>query len=571
MDDVFGVAHPVFQWIFRVSRNWSSISHLIPGMKTHLSRSGIKARMGSLDDATLFNESGTPIKDYSIVFRELFCLAAAELAADLNQPFEKLGVLYDEVVVTGLGFKALDNGKMSIATMASSFMDLERDGKDGTSLGKGQLLFLVSRVGRHEAEQLEAVGFRFAQPTSVNAIMANSLRMAPRTLARRLDIMRSYNTDHHILEPGVHLGCFGIRASLAVGRRGFDILVRRDAKNQLPTMQAPFDSLEPWHIKYLEAMDSKTVSVIGKQLYKDSKPSNKNGKEQQLAKNLLKTLESLKEEIEDPLFNDAMLISQPFTIPCGAKDSNSPPAVASLIAFRIILPLHSRAPGRKLTFTPLNLFKTQQRVYDYSPDHVSFARSIYRDFVPLLDIVRSDTPANFDPGNNSLRPSSIRGSTATRNSRHEVAIGEYIDMYGNQLPEQSAQPYRGPSKIRFWDRPRSIRRSRGENSSEQFLTNPDTTDSVHLVPGPHVQVDDVPPSTPHNGGGSPVLRPTRLLIQTAHGIDPTPLPTPAFEMQNMDLKDADPRLPSRTPRDPDGEPAMYIDALFALTVAKRKV
>ncbi|KAH9223471.1 hypothetical protein DL95DRAFT_492617 [Leptodontidium sp. 2 PMI_412] len=575
MDDVFGVAHPVFLWIFRASRNWSAISHLIPGMRGHLLRTGIKARLGSLDDTTLFEESGTPIKDYSIVFRELFCLAAAELAADLHQPIEKLGVMYDEVVVTGLGVKPLEKGNKSVATMASSMMDLERDGKDGSSLGKGQLLFLVSRVERMEAENLEAAGFRFAQPSSVNKIIADSLRIGPRSLARRLDIMRTYYTDHHILEPGVHLGCFAIRASLAVGRRGFDILVRKDAKNQLPTIQAPFDTLEPSHIDYLDEMDSKTVSVICKQLYKDSKPGNKNAKQRQLAKNLLKTLETLKEEIEDPLFNDSMLIAQPFEIPCRGKDKDSPPGVASLIAFRIILPLHSRAPGRKLTFTPLNLFKTQQRVYDKSPDHTFFAKSIYRDFVPSMDIARSDTPNGFDPENTTIRPVSARGSTATRHSRHGVAMGEHIDMYGNPLPEPSAQPYRGPSKIRFWDRPRSISKSRGENSSEQFLTNTDTEDKKYLdLPSQQtktVDEPDKPTSQPLSSAGtshSPAALSTSLAPPT---VSPTPVPTPATEMQAMDLTEEKTQPASKPPVDSDGETPVYVDALFALTVVKRKV
>ncbi|KAH7356761.1 hypothetical protein BKA65DRAFT_548146 [Rhexocercosporidium sp. MPI-PUGE-AT-0058] len=571
LDDVFGVAHPVFLWIFRVSRNWGAISHLIPGMRSHLLRSGIKPRLGSLDDAALFEESGTPIEDYSIVFRELFCLATAELAADLHHPVENLGVLYDEVVVTGVGAKDIEKGKKSIATVASSMLDVEKDGKDGSSLGKGQLLFLVSRVERNEAENLKAIGFRFAQPSSVNGIIANSLRVGPRGLARRLDIMRTYYTDHHILEPGVHLGCFAIRASLAVGRRGFDILVRRDAKNQLPTIQAPFDTLQSWHIEYLKEMDSKNVSVIGKQLYKDSKPSNKNAEQRELAKNLLKTLESLKEEIEDPLFNDSMLIAEPFEIPCRGKDKSSPPGIASLIAFRIILPLHSRAPGRKLTFTPLNLFKTQQRVYENSPDHVFFAKSIYREFVPLLDIERSDSPDAFDLAKTSILPASGRGSATSRNSRHDIAMGEHIDMYGNQLPDPAAQPYRGPSKIRFWDRPRSISKSRGENSSEQFLTNPGAEDRSHLIVPGQNSAGDQSTLQPHLSTGISSISSPGLLAPTPQPISLTPVPTPAVEMKSMDLGDEEPRVVSKPPRDPEGESSMYVDSLFALTVAKRKV
>ncbi|KAL2073274.1 hypothetical protein VTL71DRAFT_10598 [Oculimacula yallundae] len=577
LDDVFGVGHPVFLWIFRASRNWLAISHLFPGMRRHLLRTGIKARMGSLDEAALFKESGTPIDDYSIVFRELFCLAVTELAADLHQPIEKLGVLYDEVVTTGMGAKVSEKGQSSVATMASSMLDLERDGNDGSSLGKGQLLFLVSRADRFQVERLEAIGFRFANLSSVTIIIANSLRVGARVLARRLEVMQTYYTDHHILEPGVHLGCFAIRASLAVGRRGFDVLVRRDAKNQLPTMQAPFASLEPWQISYLETMDAKTVSAVGKQLYKDSKPTNKSGKERHFAKDLFKTLEALKTEIEDPLFNDSMLIARPFEIPCRAKDKESSPGVALLIAFRTILPLHSRAPGRKLTFTPLDLFKTQQRVYDNSPDHTFFARSIYREFVPLLDVERSYTDEYFDAESTSIRPSSIGSLTVTRHSRQDVAMGACVDMYGNQLPEQSKQSYRGPSKIRFWDRPRSVAKRRGERSSEQFLTESDLESSNNLlVPNQQIKAGEEPKLQVLSSSGSTAQRPKKLLTPVGPNghLSPfsTPLPTPAVELRTLEYPEAKPRLVSDIPEDDlDREPTVYVDALFGLTVAMRKM
>ncbi|CZT44145.1 uncharacterized protein RSE6_04275 [Rhynchosporium secalis] len=561
LDDVFGVSHPVFQWLFRASRNWRAISHLFPGMRRHLIRTGIKARMGSLDDAALFKESGTPINDYSIVFRELFCLAVTELGADLHQPIERLGVLYDEVITTGLGVTVSEKGQKSIATMASSLLDLERDGNDGSSLGKGQLLFLVSRAERFQVERLEAIGFRFAHPSSVNIILSNSLKVGSRVLARHLEVMRTYYTDHHILEPGIHLGCFAIRASIAVGRRGFDILVRRDAKNQLPTMQAPFDLLEPWHIEYLNSMDAKTVSVLGKQLHKDSKPSNKDAKRRKFAKDFLRTLEALKEEIEDPLFSDSMLISRPFEIPCRSKDKDSPPGVALMIAFRIILPLHCRAPGRKLTFTPLDLFKTQQRVYENSRDHVWFAKSIYREFVPLLEVERSYTE-DYDDKNTSARPSSIRSSTATEHSRNNVSMGEYVDMYGNQLPEQFSKPYCGASKVRFWDRPRSVSKRRSENLSEQSLPKPDPEHATNLTtPEQQMKGGNKSLWQAHSSAGSSIHSPTRLLTLVGKNgyISPitTPLVTPAVELLNLDLPEIKPRLSWNVPEDSEGESPLY--------------
>lgn len=76
-------------------------------------------------------------------------------------------------------------------------------------------------------------------------------------------------------------------------------------------MQVPVNSLEGWQIEYINNMDALPVSVCIKSLFKASKPANKNPKEREFAKQLLTTLEALKDEINDPFFNDATLIGKP--------------------------------------------------------------------------------------------------------------------------------------------------------------------------------------------------------------------------------------------------------------------
>ncbi|KAI9048546.1 hypothetical protein LZ554_007379 [Drepanopeziza brunnea f. sp. 'monogermtubi'] len=555
MDDVFGVAHPVFLWIFRTSRNWYAVSGLISGMRYHIRNTGVKGRLRSLDESALFTEEGTPINDYSAIFRELFCIAAADLADDLRHPVEKLGVLYDEVVTTGLAAKAAEKGRKSTATAASSMLDVERD--VDSSLGKGQLLFLVRKVNGHEADALQAHGFRFSDPEIVVTSLAKSLRVGPRGLARRLNIMRHYAGDHHMLDPGVHLGCFAIRASMAVGNRGFDILVRKDAKNQLPAMQSPISTLETWQIEYLETMDSQSMSVCVKQLYKAMKPNNKNVQQREFAKNLLQTIEALKDEMGDPLFVDSLLIAKPFDVPCRGPTDHSAPGIASLIAFRMILPLHSRAPGRKLTFTPLSLFQAQQRVYRNSPDNAFFARTIHREFAPMLDVERiSGTFNETNSVTRKLTSDIARWSRSSRSSRHDVGMGEHVDMYGNALPDSSSE-YRGPAKIRFWDKTPHTRRM-GEHSSEQNL--------IGLGPG---------------SGMSGHQKDHRDGVDTGHEASSRPCsvgsprpgdPEPGTQMQMLD-PDYHKREPS-TPRpvqEKEKESKIYVDELFRLTIAKRQV
>ena len=363
--------------MFRTTRYWPGVSKLVPAMRRHIQSTGLRGRLGSKAEANL--DAGTPIANYPIVFRELFCLAAADLADDLKQPIERVGILYDEIIYMGQESGAAANGKKNQRTKS----DVERDANDGSVISKGQLLFLVSRAGRRDVEHFHAVGFRFANVQQVLPQIASRLHVKPLNLNLSLNVMQEYATVPHILDPGVHLACFAVRASLA--GHGFEILARKDAKNQLPTMQLPLYNLEEWHMDYLKQMDSFTVAAAVKFLFKTAKPSNPS-KEREFAKDILTSLEALKDEISDPFFNDATLLATPVAAPCRGRSEESPPGNARLITFRFIMPLHSRAPGKKLTFSPLNFFRAEQHVYKNSPDHIAFARQTRREFATVLDI-----------------------------------------------------------------------------------------------------------------------------------------------------------------------------------------
>jgi len=153
-------------------------------MRRHVYRAGLKRRLGSKFEANLLNSHGSPIEDYSLVFRELFCVAAGDLADDMKQPLDKMGVLYDEITLTGQGtIKGKKNG-------AAADLDIE-----GLSSGKGQLLFLVRTVNRREAERLQGAGFRFVTLSNMIPLMATTLQVSPRSLTRRFEMLREYAAD----------------------------------------------------------------------------------------------------------------------------------------------------------------------------------------------------------------------------------------------------------------------------------------------------------------------------------------------------------------------------------------
>ncbi|KAH8600190.1 hypothetical protein B0O99DRAFT_503943 [Bisporella sp. PMI_857] len=391
----FGVAHPVFQWIFRATRNWSSISSLLPGIRNHLYRTSIRRepRPALISEANLGNNDSEPTEDYSIIFRELFCIAAADLAEQLNEPLENIGILFDEIYETGRHtpskWKAQWNSPESADNLESH----------GTAmLGSGQLLFLVSRASRRKAERLTASGYRFADIPNVAHIIVRNMQIKCDDFQGRLSNMCAYSSDAYILSPGVHVACFAIRATVW---GSFDVIVCKDARNQLPTTKLPIDGLNNWEIAYLSRLDGSSVTACLGFLKEKSASSDITQKEQSFTTQLYDALLGLKEEINDPFFADALLIGRPISAPCYKSGRNAEPAQATLIAFRIIVPIQFRAQGLKLGFTPLNFFRTLQYVHRHSPDHTRFARKIHKEFGPILNrgrlSIKEDTKALKPP------------------------------------------------------------------------------------------------------------------------------------------------------------------------------
>jgi hypothetical protein len=336
----------------------------------------------SNSEVNLRGADGDPTEDYSIIFRELFCIAAADLAEELSEPLENVGVLFDDIFNTGRS-GAVNSG--ALWGMAKSPVELERDGMVIHRPGRGLLLFLVRQADRRAAEKLSASGYRFAETQNVDHIITNRMQINCNDLKSRLNNMHEYASGRHILRPGVHLACFAIRASVG---GGFDVLVRKDARNQLPKIQLPISSLDDWKIDYLSQLDSCSVTTCLKVLSAKSLSSESSNDERTFAKQLLDALEALKEEVSIPLFADALLISRPVSVACGVG-ANGKPGQASLIVFRLLLPIQSRTLGQKVVFTPLSLFRLQQFVYKNGSDHALFARKIHREFGAFLNEERS--------------------------------------------------------------------------------------------------------------------------------------------------------------------------------------
>ncbi|ROW06595.1 hypothetical protein VMCG_04450 [Cytospora schulzeri] len=521
--DSFTVAHPLFHWMFQASRNWSSITSIIAGISSHLSHLPRNGRDNSRGGIKLISEHGELIENYNVIFRELFCVAAAGLADRLKTPLASVGILWDEILPTGAGLRAQaracqqqedddqdihgdNNGDVCPVTVnATSLEDLAEKGlfhQPYHDLGRGSLMFLVRHVeNAREVENLTAAGYRFAELHQVSGIIGSTMQIKTPSIENKMRMMYMYAKQNTMLEPGVHVGFFGVRARVN-NAYGFDVLARRNARNLLPSVQMPLVRLDTWQTNFLRQFERMTPHQMARRLegLKSSAPK----KEMMFASQLMGSIEALGGWMGDSfIFNEAVLCSKTVEVPCRPVSTGSAPGTCTVIAFRMVIPIHLHIENPKCEFVPLNLFKVHQLVYKDLPNHLAFTRSVHRELAPIINAIPAvmARAANRPAGNNAtalprripLRDARMAGRifrmgrpcTTSGTSKRDGAV----DADGNPIPtvlyraHSTAGSGRSSSILKLW----SGKASNGGDHSPRIGSVDSASDRFHrqhLSPSP---------------------------------------------------------------------------------------
>ncbi|KAF9870538.1 hypothetical protein CkaCkLH20_12028 [Colletotrichum karsti] len=442
--DNFSISHPLFLWMFQASRNWSGISTLVGGMTNHLAHLPRRGRdRDSRAGIQLINEHGELIENYDVIFRELFCVAAAGLAEKMKEHLTSVGLLWDEILPTGAGGErpgTQENGLQEPETVLNPDGTVRKAELSGTmddmaekglsrhkphEFGRGSLMFLVRRVQTdREIERLEAAGYRFAELRQVGNIIGSSMQIKSSDLESKLRNMAAYADDNNQLEPGVHMGFFGIRAR--VGGYGFDVLVRKGARNLLPSVQMPIDRIEPWQVDFLRQLDRLTPLGVSRRL---TALGNLGTREMLFASQLTDSIDALRTWIDDPTFNEAILTPTVVTLPEDhGPGENSSSRQTSLVTFRMVIPIHVNVSSSKCEFIPLNFFKVHQLVGRNASRHLAFTQSVHRELAPVIQSVPLEKPKPVVQSQRQSRlPSSLRKLVHFGSSYP-------VDSEGNPIP-----------------------------------------------------------------------------------------------------------------------------------------
>ncbi|KAL8711626.1 MAG: hypothetical protein Q9220_004036 [cf. Caloplaca sp. 1 TL-2023] len=382
-DEIFDIDHPVFAWIYRASHYWPGVVDLVPEMKAHLRVSKDRKSTGSetmlASQTTLDHEKEEA--DFGTTFKELFCIAASELAESIQQPLENVGALFESMMFTSTFDRPRSNKLFSRTAKSDNSLSQVENGEGQPSFGRGQLLFLVRRVTHREAVRLQAAGFNFAALTNIMSQLSQTMEVSRGELSVQLhQIHRSLNSDS-MLESGVHLACFALRPKF---HGTWDVLINKDHKNLLPSVRLTQSSLAEWQMSVIKELDNLTARECF--LHLQGRMSIAQNQEEIFLSEVERAITSLASQIDHPLFEDARLLARPFSIPCRTPGSSRSRQKATVIMFRVIADAHFSSPlNGRFEFGSSRLFRAQQHVYPRSPDHGAFARKIHLEFADLAE------------------------------------------------------------------------------------------------------------------------------------------------------------------------------------------
>ena len=345
------------------------------------------------------------VDDFAMIFKELFCVAADSLASHLHQPLDRLGVLFEEPIGTGTiartnTVKNLQRSK-KIARRVSQD-DLET-ALASSFFGKGQFLFVVRKLGGPEVENLAALGYRFARVGQISEVVSKSMQIEHARIENYLERMRDYSVTENLMAAGVFLSGFLLRPKIQ--GRGFDVLVKTEKQNQLPTTQLPYTFLEEWQIEMLRSFNDRTAAVILQDLVAEEGWS---GAQRDFRWHLLLAVGKLVELMGDPTFLAQAIFSAKESHPACqstlASTARTDEAKCTLFSFRMMASIYDQPPNDSLTYVPLRFFNAQQQVSTGVSSHDHFVEKAKQEFAHCHGSVWSRV------GSTDNKPSSLRES-----------------------------------------------------------------------------------------------------------------------------------------------------------------
>lgn len=269
--DDFDVGHAAFQWIFKVSHNWFSIYRWISNIHAHLqalgNANGVSAH-GPMDNS--FEYSNMRDGRYSIIFRENFCAAAANMAKRLEINLPTLGRLYEGVMTSKKSRQPFLHHAKNHSAFRSVLKLFGRSSRLSSSpdveaasdtFPRGQVLFVTKIVTDTEvAAMTRDARFRFLPVSKVAKTIALAMHVPEDSAIKWLDAIKQsvLSSDIQCME-GLHLGIEVLRPH---PNGHFDILACKKGGYRLPSVYLCSEERYSQFQKFLVEYDGLPIESI---------------------------------------------------------------------------------------------------------------------------------------------------------------------------------------------------------------------------------------------------------------------------------------------------------------------
>ncbi|CAG8060247.1 unnamed protein product [Penicillium nalgiovense] len=450
-DDDLTRTHPTFLWAFRATRNWPVVKDLVPFMRNRLDSEESAIEKHMLSRGVIMDEDTELQTDFDTLFKQLFCVTAQELSDQLSLPLQDLGTLYDDVLSTAIPISRLSRAM----------------GRSSLRTGKGQMMFTVRQLQKHEAARLGSQGFRFATIEHVTGMLSRRIHVPEEKLVTSLRDMRDYACSNRGFDEGVHLVSFMMRPTI---HDHFEILTAKGVGNPLPSATLPMRRLQVHHLELISHMDGWSMDACIRYL-QSANAAQAFPNLVDFSTNLTKSIISLSKTIPEDMRAAAKFSSRPLTAPCRSSPSNPETAVqnnCTLLSFCVVGTLDTQISNPDYTFTPFRLFRVQQQVNEALTDRDDFARELGQELF-CTDVRSGSTASESDLTSTAkmailrLWPSRKSGPTSNSGSASRYSQESFVDHTATTLRDITV---RKEVRVDYTDL--------HENSSQNNLGNRDT-------------------------------------------------------------------------------------------------
>ena len=425
-EDELSRSHSTFLWVFKASRNWSILKDLIPGMKEYLETDPVARRYRpGHPTPTLQDESSESAINFAPIFKQLFCVAAQQLATLVHEPLERIGTLFEEPLDTGTILVSNPTKPVGSGSTKSLGTNDVEAGPGTQAITRGKYFFITRQLNRTEVARFASYGYRFANIGQIAEPLAQSMQVNRENMMAHIERMKLTASPDHLLPPGLHLACFMLRPSMY---KSFDVLVPKLKQNQLPYVTVHSYAFSQGQMESLRAFDDLTIREVMKLLANPSTGLELREESRwQLYNAFVKLLEIMGDT--DSMMQ-AKFSTKEFYLPCrGGSDTTN--NTCTFLTVRVVTNIHSAIVRKNLTYIPLAFFSAQQQVealgfHDFHDE--IFAQKVRRDFSHLHqeEAEKGNSPSSNRASRKlSLNVVGVKPSSPTKSPMFKNPLGNF--------------------------------------------------------------------------------------------------------------------------------------------------